>query len=357
MPLHCAALLFLGLLTHSAAEVPNAPVPDGIDFGNDELCAATPQKRPWIAVMLCGNFRTFSDPRVHKTIRSKLTDALGANVVTFIYGKVDGEHKPNGLRGDVVRSSAAALAREVQLVSAAIDYLKAGSRRVVYRVENHTRREDLHPKCPIYDNQNKETIWKTNSYVGQLQSNHVAFKMVEAYETEHGVRFEWVAKARPDAMWLRSVAPWCTYRPGTAYVIAPAPADWFMLLPRAVAQDAFLHPYESSAQCAKDNSAHAVLKFTANCCGGGPTAAILGEIMRSRVPLVGPEYVGSKWGPSPAGSFVTSHMMWHTLVMRTAAKQEGDDWCHGLFLYGQEQPQFPDSETCRHMLAARIRDP
>ena len=47
---------------------------------------------PLFALLLVGNFRTFYDPRVYKSIRTNLIDALGARSVVFIYGKLDSEN-------------------------------------------------------------------------------------------------------------------------------------------------------------------------------------------------------------------------------------------------------------------------
>ena len=74
--------------------------------------------------------------------------------------------------------------------------------------------------------------------------------------------------------------------------------------------------------------------------------------MRLRMPLVGPEYSGSKWGPPPKGSAVAMGTMWHTLVMRTNANQNDRDWCKEVYLLGGTQPYFPDSITCLQMLEA-----
>lgn len=321
---------------------------------SDELCssATAPDRKPWIAVVLCGNFRTFTDPRVYKSIRANLVDAFGGNVVTFVFGKLDGEQKPSGLRGGAVRASDQEMDASEARVREAIEYLQEGGRIVEARIARKTPQDIIKADCPMYRNSRTTNVWLEGTYVGQLQSMHSAFHMVEAYEAKHGIRFGWVAKARLDAMWLRGVAPWCTYRPGTAYVISPAPADWFMLLPRTVAEAVMVNPLENYHQCAKVKDAAPMTSASAECCGGGPTALMMGQIMRLRAPLVGPPYTGSKWGPAPGGSLVQPHMMWHTLVMRTATRQQDRDWCNSIFTYGKEQPYYPSVAACMQMLEA-----
>lgn len=326
---------------------------------SDELCSSAsppPGRRPWVAVVLCGNFRTFPDPRVYKSIRTNLIDALGpeGNVVTFVYGKLDEELKPQGLKGGNIHSSKEEMRAASLAVHQALQHLQADGRIVHARIlHNHTDADVLKSHCPMYTG---EHAWQAPSYVGQLHTLHSAFQMVKAYEAKHGINFTWVAKARLDAMWLHSVAPWCTYRPGTAYATAPAPADWFMFLPRKVAEAVFVAPLEDYHECARTKSVVPWMSNSANCCGGGPTALMMGHIMRMRVPLVGPEYAGSKWGPAPVGSAVL-HRMWETLVMRSSAKQEARTWCENRFIYGKQLPYFPDTAMCEQMLESPDKRP
>ena len=314
------------LLALLGAPSPADCVPPSNASHSDELCssASAPDRKPWIAVVLCGNFRTFPDPRVYKSIRANLVDAFGGNIVQDFRLRQAGRraYTPPGLKGTVVRASEQERNASEARVRVAIEYVQEDGRIVEARIVRRTPEALVRVDCPMYTKQRTNNdVWLEPTYVGQLQSMHSAFHMMEAYEAKHGIRFGWVAKARLDAMWLRGVAPWCTYRPGTAYVISPAPADWFMLLPRAVAQAVMVNPLEDYHECAKVKNAAPMTKTSADCCGGGPTALMMGQIMRVRAPLVGPQYTGSKWGPAPAGSLVQPHMMWHTLVMRTTTRQ------------------------------------
>ena len=110
-------------------------------------------------------------------------------------------------------------------------------------------------------------------------------------------------------MWFRSVAPWCTYDRAATYVSYPAPADWFIMTPRAVAQPTFQGVYEDYMRCEGDS----FKRLEAACCGGGPTAQMVGGFARTRAPLIGMPWPGP--GAPPAGS-VVKHNLWPTLVMR-----------------------------------------
>lgn len=114
-------LLALTVLLSLSGPSPSECVPSSNVSHSDELCssASAPDRKPWIAVVLCGNFRTFSDPRVYKSIRANLVDALGGNVVTFIYGKLDIEYKPNNFKQNVLHGNVSA-----EGVNAAIKYLQ-----------------------------------------------------------------------------------------------------------------------------------------------------------------------------------------------------------------------------------------
>ena len=325
----------------------------------NDLCSATPPAKdgtlPWVAVVLSGNFRTFSDPRVYKTIRSNLIDAIGGNVVTFVYGKLDGEQKPVHLKGGALHSSAHAQDSEEEHVRMGLAYLAEDGREVETRFLRKTPEDIIEPDCPMYNSSRTNGMsWLEMTYIGQVHSLHNSGKMVQAYEERNNISFSWVAKARLDAMWLRSVGPWCSYRAKTAYVISPAPADWFMLLPRAAAMRTMLRPFEHYRMCGKLKSSAPMVDNSASCCGGGPTAQIMGEIQQARVALIGPRYEGSKWGPKPVGSMEMANSLFHTLVMRTADAQQPwhRDWCATQFLYGKPQPYFPDRATCRQITEA-----
>ena len=122
------------------------------------------------------------------------------------------------------------------------------------------------------------------------------------------------------AVLARQVNPWCTLTQHTAYVITPQPADWFVLVPRYIAEDVLKGPYARYWTCTRKEEMYA---HQAQCCGGGPTAQIFGAIMKARVPVVGAAYTGSKWGAAPPGSYEIPNM-WPMVVLRDTTH---NDWC------------------------------
>ena len=280
----------------------------------DALCAADGPP-PLFALILAGNFRTFSDPRVFESIRANLIDALGAPCVVFIWGKVSTGYVAPNLRHENKKNH-----HNHSKIMRAVEHLSArGGPEVVLRIVNESVQSSLvniNPRCQWVDRIIKD--WKTYelAYAGQLHSNAAGYEMMESFEQRRGIRFDWVARVRLDAAWLNSVRPWCTLRKGTAYLCWPQPPDWFFVVPRDVSSMVFKKPHQNYISC---KTANDMLKWQANCCGGGPTAQVVGGIMAARVPVVGPEYTGSKWGNAPVGSYPVPHL-WPVVLLRN-----GDD--------------------------------
>lgn len=277
----------------------------------DAFCAADGPP-PLFALIMAGNFRTFSDPRVFESIRANLIDALGAPCVVFIHGKVSSGYIAPNMRhiNNKKRYNHSETMRAVKHLSA------HGGPEVVLRVVNESVQSPLvkiNPRCKWVG---KAPIAYELAYAGQLHSNKAGYEMMERFEQQRGVRFNWVAKARLDAAWLNSVQPWCTLRKGTAYASWPQPQDWFFVLPRDVSSMVLKKPHQNYISCTKADD---MLKWQANCCGGGPTAQVVGGIMAARVPLVGPEYLGSKWGNAPIGSYPVP-FRWPAFLVRETDK-------------------------------------
>ena len=294
-------------------------------------CAAdgTP---PLVAFLFVGNFRTFYDPRVYTSIRTNLIDALGARSVAFIFGKLDSENVRGQRRdtGQQVRPTDPNYSprrSSLEAIHKAAAHLSAhGGPEVVMEIVNGSKSIPLiNPGCGWLGGFKSDRAHWEEGYVGQLQSHAKGYDMMAEYERRKGVSFDHVVKVRLDAMWINSVRPWCTLRRDAAYVIYPQPADWFQLVPRHVATQSMKGPFARYQSCkAKED----MVSWEAACCGGGPTGQLLGAVMSTRVPIIGPEYVGSKWGPAPSGSYVMP-WLWPMVVMRDDTYNE---WCRKEFL-------------------------
>lgn len=316
------------------------------------LCAASKAVR--VAIILSGNFRTFSDPRVYMSIRHNLIDALG-NAVVFIHGKLRNEVKPAEMGGPTKpREEKRSYIEQLGAIEVATRYLaQHGSAvEVVVQVANETAWSVVNVRCGWLhyldgSSRSRPLIW---AYSGQMHSASEAFRILEMYEQTHNVTFDWVAKARLDGVWMRSVAPYCAYERGTVYTAHPAPIDWFMLMPRVVAAAAMRGVWERYSTC----SGMSMAMHIADCCGGGPTGAVMGAVMESRAPLVGFPYPERflRHGPrvkAPEGSRTLGNLF-AVVVMSDAPEPTDGDRCTHEFLYAGAQPYFATEANCREIL-------
>ena len=117
---------------------------DTVSFA-DEACAAYGGQPPRVALLLVGNFRTFAEPRVYKSIRRNLIDALGGRTSAFIYGKLDHEHHGAALQTERNKDfKIISYASRLAAVHRAVDYLSAaGGADVTWRTDIQTKAEGL----------------------------------------------------------------------------------------------------------------------------------------------------------------------------------------------------------------------
>ena len=116
---------------------------------------------------------------------------------------------------------------QIKMLQPALAYL-AGALTLIVRYANSTDASLI---------LNSECRWMEGNptqlaSVGQLHSAAVAFQMMRRHKREQHFTFDRVVKARPDSMWVHSVAPFCWFNEHTAFLTYPAPADWFYMLPR-----------------------------------------------------------------------------------------------------------------------------
>ena len=109
---------------------------DNVSFAA-EACAAFREEPPRVALLLVGNFRTFAEPRVYKSLRRNLIDAFGGQTAAFIYGKLDHEHHGAALQTERNKDfKVVSYARRLAAVQRAVDYLSAAGGADVTRVRS-----------------------------------------------------------------------------------------------------------------------------------------------------------------------------------------------------------------------------
>lgn len=341
------------LHVHNSGESERAPEHTHVALA-DDLCAPSP--KPRIALMACGNMRTFGDPRVYKSLRHNVVDALGGNTSVFVWMRLgddaykvnEEEHaRPGYQRLDYVHS--------LEKVRTAVSYIAKHGRNVevIFEYVNGTSDDIFNDNCSIFDSlKTHKQAWLRKlfpSYIGQMHTHYMAFQMVEAYELQQGMKFDYVIKTRTDIVFLRSVMPFCAYLPNAVYTGRDSPSDWILLMPRAVAHEAMRAVWDRYRSC--DDGTKFLKDSMADCCGGGPTGLVVGAVMRMRAPMVGPAYPKRMHqGPAinpPAGSVFLKHDAFHMAIMRDATE---NFFCKGVYLYSNTMEFFPNADACRRVL-------
>jgi len=220
---------------------------------------------PRMAHLLTGSFRSFGDKRVHRSIRHHYLDALGAESTVFIYGKLDAQREVRGI--DQIPSLA-----DESRVRAAAAYLSDNHGHEVVLQIAKTSSSVLNPNC-TWPAWGRAPAHINSAYVGQLQGITAAFRMLTQFEARHGTKFDYVARARLDTLWWRSVAPWCFLRPSTAYAFG----DHYFLLPRN-GSEALYNLHDDYMRCGNGLPPGHLEHNSENCCAGGPTALFVGVI-------------------------------------------------------------------------------
>ena len=270
------------------------PHPSVLPSFSGALCASA-GKPPTFALLVVGALRTFHDPRVFTSIRSNVIDALGAPSVVFIYGKLDSGVAMTTLRSRFKVHTRQGLPPEERLrrLHAAAAYLsRSGGAEVVVKFVNQSdlAESPVNLRCPSFNYSNTPiaghlaAVMQANC-AGSLQSHAAGYAEMVAYERDKGVKFDWVAKLRPDGMWLSSVRPWCTYNPHAGYLIFPQPTDWFFMVPRRAAHTMLVEPWTRYRKCTRKED---MAELEAPCCGGSsPNSVVVGAMHLTRLPTIG----------------------------------------------------------------------
>ena len=92
---------------------------------------------------------------------------------------------------------------------------------MIFEYVNGTSDDIFNDNCSIFDSlKTHKQAWLRKlfpSYIGQMHTHYMAFQMVEAYELQQGMKFDYVIKTRTDIVFLRSVMPFCAYLPNAVY--------------------------------------------------------------------------------------------------------------------------------------------
>jgi len=212
----------------------------------DEVCSLP---RPRVAVLLSGLVRTLHMPHVHRSIAHYAIDALGAETQTFADLKVNG----TGRLG--IESGAD--------VGAALRYLRPAKVRLDHPdSELNARVFKCHGTLP-------ERTAPMHWIASQWLSVKSAFELMVEYEYERSMRFDAVLRLRTDDVWLAATPPWCTFASlwaseRVAYAQLAGSdrqdyvggLDWWIFVPRSIAEPVFTHVDEYTTACTKSKPVH-----------------------------------------------------------------------------------------------------
>ena len=233
-------------------------------------------KRPTFAVCVMGQLRSFSSIMAHETIKRNVIESFGANR-TLVYmqvaatavrgstfnGKIDVENWPypdshiDRITKYVARAKGAEVHVKVLRMSGEDRVrLTASHRNETLCRERHVanfgsardarpyRRDDSYFSHP-----NDFTRRQFRSFLAQLQDFEDCWKWVRKKEADLGLKVDFVLKTRPDAVWLRPIEPYCTFREAQRLVRR---RDWAFLVARPMI-DSFHRMYTNYMSCTTRN--------------------------------------------------------------------------------------------------------
>lgn len=180
---------------------------------------------PRIAYVFAGSIRSFVCPKVHWSIRSHLIDSLGGQPSVFIRTSI--EDNWNSKTGEGSQWSPAYKKNEVNealkiLNPVKIDYFSFANQTTDMKMNYPGR---LH------------TMYRENDQRRYSMFYHrcMAYKMVQKYEKQNNMRFDWIVLARLDAAWLEPLCPITMYNSDRVWLTETGFDlfnDQFMLIPR-----------------------------------------------------------------------------------------------------------------------------
>ena len=174
-------------------------------LGSQATCNGTSTKIPRVAHCIAGNARTLYDSRAFNTIQDHFINAFGGRYNTFMYLKLEDDKllDQNRFTPKVDR----------ERIQHAIDVLKPTSLVIG---NNKPKSDIVNTGCKL-PGFNPSVLPRL---LAQLDTLRECFRLVEAYESEHAITFDWVTRLRPDTAIVFPVKPHCffdeafTYLPG-----------------------------------------------------------------------------------------------------------------------------------------------
>ncbi|GAB5358019.1 hypothetical protein AAMO2058_000422800 [Amorphochlora amoebiformis] len=164
---------------------------------------------PLVAVCMVGNARTLPTLGVYRRIRSNFLDSISKRTLLFMYIKLNDapfkeQPKHGGFKVTPVKEDdLIPVIRHLRPVSVTMKLQTEGGRNLG---------EDSNPKCKFTvqaANRTKQNAFYVGRYlaryIGQMHAMKECYKSVMDFEKMSGIKFDAIAKIRPDVTWIYPV--------------------------------------------------------------------------------------------------------------------------------------------------------
>ena len=187
-----------------------------------------------IAHCIAGSARTLWHHKAHGTIQSNFIEGLGGDYNTFMYIKLDDSraaaqsltHHKNGVHPlnaqlGILRTAFKVLAPTTLVVAPNTPPEAFLPRQSGCRLGGFTEANQV-------------------NLVGQIDTLRDCFRLVEEYERDKSMRFDWVTRIRPDTSIVRPVPAWCSFETQFSYLPRDLYIDHVGVFSRVQSEGLFL---------------------------------------------------------------------------------------------------------------------
>jgi hypothetical protein len=195
------------------------------------------KQQPRFAHCIAGSARTLWSPKAHETIQHNFIEALGGYYNTFMYIYSE------DTKAVYAKFNDGSPPVSVGILRSAIDVLQP-TKLVIAPEKPMDTYSSVVAGCSVYNGQKSNIL-------GQVDTLRDVFSLVEEYEAEHHMRFDWVTRIRPDLIVLQPVTPWCFLDTQYYYVPRRLWMDHIGIFSREVHAETFFHIIDNYFGCKK----------------------------------------------------------------------------------------------------------
>ena len=195
---------------------------------------------PDVAVCFGGHPRVFTNELIYRSIQSNVLQALGTIEPPTIFAYMP-VHDVRGLFESLkIESNASEVERVLKDLGAHPDN---------YVLPTPPLSEVTIPPCEGYSFApgGYSGVSYDKSLAGQIRNRHECHNLIRRAEVARGRNFTWVLYTRPDMLWYRPLAPWCSITSAIKRRIRRW--DWALLIERSRMEEVMSEPYKKFMDC------------------------------------------------------------------------------------------------------------